>query len=1394
MFKPRWILVLVALGTAAAILWIARAGEIREAAALLDEAQRELARAPQDVAAALRQASAALELARAEDDGEIQRRALLLRAALYRTRAAFDLALADYQALLALPGEPDPGLLAAATQAALAADEAALAIDLAGRLRKLAPRSSQAPFLAARAHAALARAELARIDELLLEELTQDECAGLLAAARRAAAAPLHSAARSRWLGEATASLREGPRKAALRAALEGAARRTAQAFRGYSDSFDLQPSAAALAGLLGLLLQAGAYEEAALLGESSLAQPDLGEPSALLLCTAEALVLQERGASAQALVRSALKGRKARLQYAGVSAAELARWCELLWRMQEWPELERAAALLQARSKARSPLRSLAAYFLGLARLSMGRLGPAERLLRQAPGKDEEAALEGLEALVLAARASARRAQELPEQEREALEAVLESAPAELRDVDVGARVGQALVRLGELQLEAGEAILAERTWTRVLELLPGQRARHEPRWVEAGRLAMRMRERNEAGLLAHYAEDPNARASPRAGCYEAILSGRWFVEHGRPLHALEAVGPWVREHPRFGPALEVATDADLALGDPGRALAHMLQRAELGGDLVDTAARLARIELARFDTRARLRVARSLPRPALLEQVVERLVAEGRSDLALRALRPLPRAPLTPAQAARYAEIAEQAGRPGAALSALAAIPAGGAELARVGPLYVRAALRAPDAPGHDRLAEFFPRVQAAGGPEPIAWLATVDLLCAANRMAEAQDVVAWLDRVPSPARAQVVWRLALCELLAGNTRAAGDALARLEALSDGGEAWLGGLLLASERRDVDALRGLAGRLATSPFASTPQRRALCLALAGDPQAALALGPEAGAAAALLPESELLRLCCAAEIAAGAPTADLLPESGARDAGSAAQILGRELGLDATPVEPRDLLTLLCALEGGPSASWALARLPRQPPALVASPTGVYLSAMGFEALGDLERAAAAIQRVTRRPTPLPGAWIRREQIARARAGARPTELEALRVQRLLGLGVAGLSTREVARSMALTLEALGKPVLAEKALSGALRSEPDDAELELARAALRSRVGRHADALADARALLARLSPGELAPHLESLVSVLQRATRAGVLTAEQLWTELEALEALRPEDPLLARVLAILTLESQPGTPDAVLDLALARMDRFRARTRAAPVESLRAGEAERWAEFYGRYDPERALQFTQEELANAPDDLDLWRLAAVALAGAGRRTEALRLVSQSLELAPDRRAVRLAAALAAELDGSRAQGQALVRYALQSGAWREGDVQLNWVRALLLDSSGPARGQRAHLLDEVWSARASAPIDRARLGMWAAAAQLAGGTKKDAQRALTIARTTDREVDAPIPSFALRAMADLAEQRLEAGRAKPTPPNEPPAAPVRVEATPAAEGS
>ena len=1290
MSKVRWFYFLFAAGflALAARTWLR--GKALTPESCLASANERIESETPDYEGALRELACGLELAREGGRPDLERELLQARVRLFGKRRDaddFDLTLLDCQSILALPLPPEPELYLLAGRTALIERRPDLALEWSQDLARLDPENTEGDRLAGLAHMALARSVLQEVDQLLQDALAESAAHRLSSAVRRASALVEGSPLRRAALEEVFAGIKSSQDERRVREAVDEAHAHYLAAAQAFTRRLQSAPDGKAVAGLQEIFLEAGATNRATALGNWALTLRDLDYRPVVLARTAIALETLGRRTSAKQLideVHSVVS--QHRLDPGVISTSELIDWCALLYRLELWTQLETAANKLGQRRQ-RKELRSLYRFYRGRALLGMGRHQSAEGPLRAFPKPIPELFVGvNLEAWMASAEVARKLKKRL--EERFCVAQATRSIPAEIQDTRLYERAGEAWLRLSDFQSSENDPLSAEESLTEALRLLPRRRAEVQERWEARGREAMVARGRRPT--LSQRSKAPRLSAM---GPYEKWLYAEEYLERGNARRAQALAQDLLTRHPGLPVALEVLALAAHRRGEIELAIDAQLELAEHGFVRARNLRLLRGIEVEQFTGEQLIRWMLVDPRNAGLVMVARELERSGRTQLAVQTFSLQRGEGLAPEDVAYVAQLFGRTGKWETCLEWLLELPSRSPVFAANLGLALRAALEvSKEREEEDPLRQLLQRCRNVSLEhlDPNLHIG-IDALLAGGATPIARAVLTTLDERLTRAVPALLLRRAVADTIAHHKQSASEALERAEAFFEDGSASIGWLLRAVDDQDTDALAAAARELLRTPFGADPYHEAILRALLGDVFVAsdsLARLDETGTDARLVFASRIVDT-----MLPPGPT-DI---SYLEDGPSAVHGGDPWEGLDA-----QSALAMLVALESRPWSSWALSRLQHFPKNLKTRTWVTLMEAVALVQLEEYERADALLSELTGPEGGVPMAYVMRERIAVQQSGGRLTpKLATVRSQRVNEVGKLDTPEEEltVTFSRALTSEGFLERALA--VVERALGRFPDDVLLRLEHARLVNREGQRARALEEYQALYAEPLEHELAREVApEMIALLHAARTEGEISDSFFWAELEALGAQLTDEPLVARELAVCTLEMlDPQTVQSAFD----HLTRFRSRTGGIPVDSLRPGEGLEWTSLFRRHNPELAVDFARSELAANPASPELWRAWCEALVSAGRYAEARKAYEAILTIVPEPALIQSYANFLTEQD----ETTELLKRTLaglervEGAAFRDPEVRFQYALTLIA-SKQKHRG--FVIMDEVWSER------------------------------------------------------------------------------------------
>ena len=273
-----------------------------------------------------------------------------------------------------------------------------------------------------------------------------------------------------------------------------------------------------------------------------------------------------------------------------------------------------------------------MASFFSGMTSYARGQNREAIKLLSNYVEEEETDYPDDL-ASAWYALADLHREDGHPELEREALREAIDRIP----DAD-----GDAWLRLAQLTLQASNAGYreAEAQWTKGLTLLPRRAEELLPGWLKISDDALEADRRSFDDAVHAARREARILPSFDIGPATTFRFGRRALEEGRFEAAQRIVQGLLETYPGLLPAIDLAFEADLALGDRREAGGLALQRLALVGRNEGTLAALARVGPENFSPAQVVAAMRADPTKTGRLVIVRALEQAGNHEEALRAL----------------------------------------------------------------------------------------------------------------------------------------------------------------------------------------------------------------------------------------------------------------------------------------------------------------------------------------------------------------------------------------------------------------------------------------------------------------------------------------------------------------------------------------------------------------------------------------------------------------------------------------------------------------------------------------------------------------------------------------------------------------------------------
>jgi tetratricopeptide (TPR) repeat protein len=1278
--KAHWLLLLLACGMAWAVWNVWTESREHNAEWHLERTKEHLADG--EITHAIMELELGLE--RMDEGDPLMADALELRGNIFRNRRGFDEAVDDYLAVLELtPDNLD--LEVRIIETLVLADRLDEALERAESLLERQPHHPIGWLMTGRSHNTAA----AELERDILQRLALTLPAMQVQAAQRlflrACALPADDPLTVTILHDLGALLEGRDQELAeeLRSAVERASTLRAEAADAFVRSMRVWISRTALSELMNLLERAGKSEEIVDFGLGAIAY-DSGREDAELLWTL-AFALEEYGRPAQAATVLALMERVG----GNLPPALVPRWCKVLHDAKRWPKLANTALRYRGfGGPGGHVIRGAAHYYGGIAFLEMGEPGKAVVLLGNFVDGPPASPTPDARAIGWTRLAEAYRALGRDEDELRALESGTRVAPF---------KSGAAWLRIAELARQQGRGTpTIENAYAWAIAAEPARVDEIEPLWAEAGRLRL-----FEGGYDVQLSLDRLAQREPPqwlpdrpAGSYELISLGRGWLERGEPRGAVEAANTALVKYPGLLPAYDLLADAQLAMGLDEHAAETLLGRLEAAGADPELEARLHDLPEHVLTPVRKLRLMRAAPEYTGLLTFVRDLRSEDLARPALYAMQSGARERFGDEGKLIEAELLFELGAPEGAGPALAGMDPDGPWYPRALRVLAKAALETRDA---ETLRIAIAELVRVDTVDREIGLAVSDDLLRSGRHVEASVVLARMDETTETRGADVMLRLAVANLMAGDRIATLESIDRAEAYRTDGGPEIGRLLLAVRDRQWTRMPTVVREVWDSDYEPGPFVRTALSALEERlDEASRSAQRELDEA----PEDALwFLLSSAIEDLRGRERP--VPATWGDDVRAETEWVLR--GDESEVLDPRDAIAFLLGLEVPEWTVWSLARIRGFAPDRL---WPGYLRAVALERLGEREEAVAELELLVRGWPGFPPAWNLLEELLLAEVGSHlHPRMLAVRALRRSALGVPPGEEAEVLLTEAGLLWQSGDLTGAERRAVLALETDRQLNPARLMLARLRTARGDLAGAVEAWGGYFAVGLQGVQSGEVQEFIDLLDTALARDAITLPVFAAELEALAIAQAGHPLVPLALARLDVDSVPEHPELGFERALHRLRAFVESIGDETLDSRHPGSAQRWLEFLVTRDPVRAEQVILEEMERDPGSLDLWVGLGACIQAQGRVQDAIEHYELVRRMIPDPRVLRRLAALRAQTGTGMQEVLDLIeRITLLEGL--EGpDQELAYLRAISLVNAGaPYRDQGIALLANLWKVR------------------------------------------------------------------------------------------
>ncbi|HED65160.1 MAG TPA: tetratricopeptide repeat protein, partial [Planctomycetes bacterium] len=692
MFKPRWILVLLAIFVAAVLVDFTRRTANAKPRTMLEAGRAALEGEEPDFDGALLHLERGITLARAQDDPDALQDLLRAYAATYLGRwergvtspdqaaieSDLDEVLRICQSCVLEFGPEDPDLLRMGARAAFDAGRPALAISFLQQLFDLVPATPELDLLFGRAQLAAVEQTLASLTDRLIKVEPEADPTLLEETLRRAITLPFADPRRAAEIEKLSRDLPAIHRRPLL-AKLETGSRSLQRATAAFQKVLDREPNGKAVVGLLRILLLADSVDRAAELVAIGLETPGLTDRQELVRTSLSAFLDLDRREQADRLCERFLGVDSDLLDPEVLLRSDRVAWCPLLLRLELWPALRAIAQSVlnedwENHFSDEDTERTRFYYAIALSHVGSASAARPQLLRTDPKGRElyPGMRMEWAEALG--------RCDLKLQDERSAHHDLLvatNAIPREGLSPRLARVAGHAWKAYGELLASDRDYLRAEDALTRALELLPKERRRIEPTWRSVGEAALRKRGRTLGFLERSPLERTPAGGFPPMGAFEACTRARLGLERGLVGAIPLLLQPILDSYPRLPLALELLARTEMLRGrfdraiDAELALLEAGQRSEAGLEL------LRSIPETAFTGSQRRRWILHDPVAAGWTAIVEELARSGDHRGLRSMLEHTDRGALRPTQLLRAARIAAEDGATSQALSLLAALP---------------------------------------------------------------------------------------------------------------------------------------------------------------------------------------------------------------------------------------------------------------------------------------------------------------------------------------------------------------------------------------------------------------------------------------------------------------------------------------------------------------------------------------------------------------------------------------------------------------------------------------------------------------------------------------------------------------------------------------------
>lgn len=915
----------------------------------------------------------------------------------------------------------------------------------------------------------------------------------------------------------------------------------------------------------------------------------------------------------------------------------------------------------------------------------------------------------------------------------------------------------GQAWVEIADAYavIDPDDLASVEVSLTHAIRLMPERIPELLPRWRSIGEVRLG----KEVGTLDQQFDSLRSRnlCTPpiEVGPYELFRLLELHKQQGTHACVIATAQRLLDDYPGFLPALDELIDSAIAIEDWPLAASWLLERLRHGGPHAPTQLKLASLPKGVLTPSQVVELMRLDPERTGRLALVRHLREAGEQGRALGGLLSMSRAHLRDDGRILAGDLLLDLGRNIEALGTLQAIDDTSPYYAAALHRRIRAAALAGSAEDIEKLLAELERTPL----DRDALLAAVDDMWRTRLYDSAEKLLLLLDENPQTRDTDVLLRLGMNALLAGEQRAALESFDRAEAFDRTGQAALGRLLVAVQSKQWDVLPLYVRDLMATGFRTDTVGQIVLTALDERLDDA---SQHCAVAFADLPNDPLCYLVRSAILAIRVEPV----EPSAAIGEFAFQELGNLLfGEPAYTHDPRQTLMAILVSRTPGWRGWSATYWQERGRGAEGSVWANYLAAKTLLAQGRLVDASKLALSTKRRWPQFRPIWLLYEEIESERRGGldHPALIE-IRQERRQAIGDQPGEEAEVALGRAYVLQRNGDLELALSEARKAVQIDPNHLAALRLLAALYEQTEQWREAMALYRDTALKAQEDVASELVEDYLGFLDRAHLAAPMSVPSaaVAAELEILSKHLPEDPLIALAQAREQLAAGEDYSYVRVRRAFAQLDAFRRTTRDQPLDQLRPGASRSWMQFYAKLDPRGAEDFVRQELMLDPGSLDLWILLGEALDAQGRWSEAIAHFELVLEMMPDsstrRRLVRLLATYGNDRERLEEHVTAVVEM--------DGDptdVEMNYYLALGLVNEGEVSLDRGlAMLEKLWVNRASTgELSHTDIGRAFGAALLLRGSARDRRMATAILLEVAPLTEDPIQRNLAVALGNLA---------------------------------